>query len=196
MSKQSSSSSDADHIGLKHHFLVAMPGVLEGFFDDTVVYLCEHNDRGAMGLVVNKPSEVDAREVFNQLNITPEPGYHPQPLFVGGPVEQERGFILHSMPKKDWSSTVHITGNVYLTASRDILQAIAEGEGPRDALILLGYAGWGAGQLEEEIAQNAWLTVPADDEILFRTPVAEKARSAAALLGVDLRTLSSNAGHA
>jgi putative transcriptional regulator len=181
---------------LKHHFLIAMPQMADPNFAQTVVYLIEHNDQGAMGLVINRPNGLNLADVMEQLRPTDEPSSRclQLPIFNGGPVQSNRGFVLH--PSGPQFQTTLALGELGLSTSQDILFAIAEGIGPQQYLIALGYAGWGAGQLEEELANNAWLTCPADQVILFATPHEQRLQAAAALLGVDLRLLSTQAGHA
>jgi len=181
---------------LTNHFLIAMPGLQDGNFFHTVTYICEHNEDGAMGIVLNRPTELALSDLLDQLEIgesNPEMGQ--QPIYIGGPVQTDRGFVLHSL-EKEWESTVVIAGAIGITTSRDILQSIAIGEGPQKSLIALGYAGWGAGQLESELKANAWLNGPADLYSLFDLPADRRWDAAARLLGVDLNLLSGEAGHA
>ena len=181
---------------LKHHFLIAMPQMVDPNFAQTVVYLIEHNEQGAMGLVINRPNGLNLADVMEQLRPDGEPSALCQdlPIFSGGPVQTNRGFVLH--PSGPQFQTTLALGELGLSTSQDVLFAIAEGAGPQEHLIALGYAGWGAGQLEGELAQNAWLTCPADQAILFATPHEQRLQAAAALLGVDLHLLSTQAGHA
>lgn len=181
---------------LTNQFLIAMPSLANPFFSQTVTYICEHNAGGALGIVINRPLTVTLGELLEHLQITPaDPEIAAMPVYAGGPVHPEHGFILHS-PVNAWESTLQVTDTIGITTSQDILQALARGEGPDRVLIALGYAGWGAGQLEQEIMQNTWLSGPADPAILFETPVEKRWSAAAALLGVDLRLLSGDAGHA
>lgn len=181
---------------LTNQFLIAMPGLDDPNFVRSVTYVCEHNEQGAMGIVVNHTIEMDLAEVFLQLEVTSdnEPAGR-QPIYIGGPVLPDRGFILHR-PHGDWESTLHVTDSIAVTTSRDILNAMAHGYGPRDAIFALGYAGWSAGQLEAEIADNAWLSVPADEHVLFELAPDARWRAAAELIGVDPALLSGDAGHA
>ncbi len=181
---------------LKDHFLLATPELHGTPFADAVIYLCEHNEDGAMGLIVNHPLDIPLSEIFEQfhLNYSEHIGRHP--VFSGGPVQIERGFVLHRPDKKSWEATQAITSTISLTSSRDIIVDMASEAGPRDALIILGYAGWGAGQLEAELTTNAWLTAPASSEVLFDTPYEARADVAAAKIGVDLKKLSRTTGHA
>jgi putative transcriptional regulator len=184
---------------LTGHLLIAMPGLQDPNFQRTVTYVCEHSDQGALGIVINRPLDLDLGEVFAQLDLTAtDPDLARLPVLQGGPVHQERGFVLHEGPgdQPAFDATLAITDTIRVTTSQDILAALAGGRGPRRALLALGYAGWGAGQLEEEMAANAWLSVPATNEIIFDTPFESRWREAARLLGIDLAALSSDAGHA
>jgi putative transcriptional regulator len=184
---------------LTGHLLIAMPGLQDPNFQRTVTYVCEHSDQGALGIVINRPLDLDLGEVFAQLDLAPaDPDLARQPVLQGGPVHQERGFVLHEGPgdQPSFDATLAVTDTIRVTTSQDILASLAGGRGPRRALLALGYAGWGAGQLEQEMAANAWLSVPATNEIIFDTPFASRWREAARLLGIDLATLSSDAGHA
>lgn len=185
-----------DTVSLTNHFLIAMPGLADANFTHTVTYICEHNERGAMGLVINRPLEIALREVLEHMELAPSDRPEvDRTVFSGGPVQPEHGFVLHT-PVGEWDSSLAITERIAVTTSRDILAAINDGRGPEHYLMALGYAGWGEGQLEEEMAQNAWLSGPADPTILFETPAEQRWSAAAALLGVDLNLLSSEAGHA
>lgn len=171
-----------------------MPGLADPRFAQSVTYICEHNEGGAMGIVINQPATLSYKELFEQLQLNDD--YHDaSPLLMGGPVQKERGFVLHS-PEKQWTSTLSVSDEVALTGSKDILDDIANHKGPESALIALGYAGWDAGQLEEEIVQNSWLTVPAEKHIIFDTPLEKRWTSAAEQLGIDLNLMSPHAGHA
>ena len=181
---------------LTHHFLIAMPNMQEGMFVGTVTYICEHNENGALGIVVNRPISLTLGEMFDQVNIPlHQPGLEKMIVHFGGPVQTERGFVLHDTPG-DWESTLRINEKMALTTSRDILEAMAEGKGPRNMIVSLGYAGWDQGQLEHEITENIWLTVPASEHILFDIPPEERLAAAMALLGVDYASLVEDAGHA
>lgn len=188
---------DVSH--LANHFLIAMPGLEDPNFSHTVTYICEHNDEGAMGIVINRPMDLSLSEVLDHIGFTPnDDGARPElehSIFEGGPVQQEHGFVIHT-PIGEWDSSLRITDEIAVTTSRDILKALAEHEGPSQYLIALGYAGWGPGQLEEEMAANAWLSGPATTDILFNTPSEQRWSAAAALLGVDVNLLSSQIGHA
>jgi len=181
---------------LNNQFLIAMPALDDPNFAQTVTLICEHSERGALGIVVNRTLPMTLGEVFEQLGLAASQSrVNEQPVLQGGPVQTERGFVLHS-PTGKWESSLPFSERMHLTTSRDILDALAAGEGPASAVIALGYAGWDAGQLEEEMARNAWLTVPADERVVFATPVDQRWQAAARLLGIDLFTLSSDAGHA
>jgi len=181
---------------LTNQFLLAMPGVIEGELSGAVIYLCEHNERGALGLVINRPTDLTVGTLFEridlELDIAADKG---APVYFGGPVQTERGFVLHA-PPGDYTSTIKLNDDLALTTSRDVLQAVAEGHGPAQMLVTLGYAGWGAGQLEEELAHNAWLTVNAEPHIIFDVPSEQRYSAALGLLGVDPVMLAGVAGHA
>lgn len=181
---------------LTNQFLIAMPALTDSNFAQTVTYICEHNEAGALGLVINRPLKMKLGEVFEQLNMpTPPRPYAEKNVLQGGPVQTDRGFVVHTAGKR-WDATLQVSERIHVTTSRDILDAISRGDGPNVAFIALGYAGWEAGQLEAEVANNAWLTVPCDERILFETPFDERWQAAARLLGVDLLKISSQAGHA
>lgn len=181
---------------LTNQFLIAMPGLEDPNFFHSVTYICEHNEEGALGLVINRPLQMQLGEILQHINMEhAEPEAQQIPVHLGGPVQQDRGFVLHE-PLGDWEATLKVTDRIGVTSSIDILQAIARNQGPERSLIALGYAGWGSGQLEREMSENAWLSGPADPEILFNTPDAERWKAAAASLGIDLDLLSGEAGHA
>jgi len=180
----------------KNHFLIAMPTLEDPNFAQTITYICEHSDDGAMGIVVNRPMELTVAQIFEHLDISPvDERFNQQQVLRGGPVQMERGFVLHR-DKRPWDSTLEVQDGVFLSTSKEVLVAMAESRGPENALIALGYAGWGAGQLDEEMANNAWLSVPATEHILFDLPFEERWHAAARLLGVDLSLLSTQVGHA
>ncbi|HHQ14828.1 MAG TPA: YqgE/AlgH family protein [Chromatiales bacterium] len=181
---------------LTGHLLIAMPAMLDPNFSRSVIYICEHSDQGSLGLVINRPTDMELGTVFEQLSLTAaDPDVARTPILAGGPVSQERGFVIHDACP-DWESTIEVGNALFVTTSRDILTAIAAGQGPDHALLALGYAGWGAGQLEQELSANAWLSVPASPQIIFDTPFEQRWQKAAELLGIDLVTISSQAGHA
>ena len=182
---------------LTNQFLIAMPGLLDPNFFHTVTYVCAHNEEGAMGIVINRPLDITLGEVLKQMDLSPDDeSVNDVPVYHGGPVQADRGFILHYTDDEKWQSSMDIGNNMSVTTTKDILQAIAEGNGPKDSLVALGYAGWDAGQLEEEIKDNAWLSGPTDMDIIFKLPSEERWHAAASLLGVQLDTLSPDVGHA
>ncbi len=187
---------DQDFPCLANHFLVAMPGLHDPNFSHSVIYICDHSKDGAMGLVINNPLEIPLSQIFEQFELNYSPRVGTEPLMSGGPVQIDRGFVLHRPSQREWEATLPISSDISLTSSRDIISDIAEEQGPSDMLVTLGYAGWGPGQLEDELANNAWLTVPADANIIFNVPYEQRAHAAAAIIGIDLNLLSSNAGHA
>jgi len=179
-----------------HHFLIAMPAMADSSFAKTLVYICEHNEQGALGIIVNRPTNLTLSELFEQTKIPMgELELSSMPVYFGGPVQTDRGFVLHK-PVGQWQSTLAINDNLGLTTSRDILLAVGAGLEPKNLLLTLGYSGWAQGQLEHELTQNAWLTVPASEHILFELPSEERLLAAMALLGVDYASLSEYAGHA
>jgi putative transcriptional regulator len=198
-------SEDSALTNLTNHFLIAMPGLQDPLFEHSVVYLCEHSPRGALGLVINKPSEIDLKGLFDKVELSlTRPDLQKTPVFYGGPVQTERGFVLHEATFADdakpehpvYASTMVIPGGLEMTTSRDVLEAISTGSGPRKVLISLGYAAWGEGQLESELGENSWLTVQADARLIFETPVAQRYEQALKLLGLEAWMLSPDAGHA
>jgi putative transcriptional regulator len=181
---------------LSNQFLIAMPALADPNFFQTVTYMSEHNAEGALGIVINRPLSLTLGDLLEHLQIPiNRPEITAMPVYAGGPVQPEQGFVVHT-PVGQWGATLKVTETIGITTSRDILQALADGLGPDQVLVALGYAGWGPGQLEREMVQNAWLSGPADDTILFHTPSEERWAAAAALLGVDLSLLSGEAGHA
>jgi putative transcriptional regulator len=185
-----------DPVNLTHHFLIAMPNMVDPHFAKTLTFICEHNDKGALGLVVNRPTEMTLQTLLEQVSIPlSSEELKSIPIHFGGPVQIDRGFVLH-MPLGQWQSTLAVSPDVGLTTSKDILQAVARGEGPRQLLVTLGYAGWAAGQLEQELAQNAWLTVQAKADVIFELPAEDRLPAAMSLLGIDFASLSDEAGHA
>ncbi|HEX2567412.1 MAG TPA: YqgE/AlgH family protein [Burkholderiales bacterium] len=182
-------------INLTHHFLIAMPNMADPYFSRTLTYICEHSDQGALGLVVNRPIDMTLQSLFERLSIKLDGEMADAPIYFGGPVQTDRGFVLHE-PAGNWQSTLRVREAIGLTTSKDILEAVSRGEGPRRMLVTLGYAGWSAGQLEHELSQNAWLTVEARDGIIFETPAEERLPAAMELLGLDFARLQDEAGHA
>lgn len=196
----SSGSPTPPSIDLTDQFLIAMPNMRDDNFAGAVVYLCEHNDNGALGLVINRPTDINLKGLFEKVDLSLErPDLAGAPVYFGGPVQTERGFVLHDGLGDDgghYSSTLKIAGGLEMTTSRDVLEALSNGAGPRRILVTLGYSGWGAGQLEDEISRNGWLTVQARPEIIFETPVEQRYDKALSLLGVDRGFLMGEAGHA
>lgn len=188
----------SEAVDLSGHFLMAMPGMVEGDLAGTVIYVCEHSDRGALGLVINRPTDLSLGGLLEQVDLAqagqPEQNQN-TPVHFGGPVQSDRGFVLHK-PAGDYSSSIRLGDTLALTTSRDVLQAVASGEGPDKIFVTLGYAGWGAGQLEQELAQNAWLSVAAEESIIFEVPAESRYPAAMRLLGVDPAMLAGSAGHA
>ena len=173
-----------------------MPSMMDSNFHRTVTYICEHTEHGTLGIVINRPLDMNLSEIFKQLSLGEvSPEMADAPVMRGGPVQRERGFVIHESAE-DWEASAPVANSIQVTTSRDILSAMASGTGPNRALFALGYAGWGAGQLEAEISANAWLSVPASTNILFETPIEARWQEAARLLGIDLATISPEAGHA
>jgi putative transcriptional regulator len=187
-------------IDLTNQFLIAMPGMADETFAGAVVYLCEHTDKGALGLVINKPIDIKLKNLFEKVELNLDRAeLAEQPVYFGGPVQTERGFVLHDKPGDEsihYNSTLSIPGGLAMTTSKDVLEALAEGGGPRRVLVTLGYSGWQAGQLEDELGRNGWLTVDADPAVIFETPSEQRYDRALSLLGFDPRMLSQEAGHA
>jgi len=181
---------------LENHLLIAMPSLDDSYFNKTVTYICEHNDEGAMGLIINLPVNVSLNELLSQLDAdkdeTPELA---QQVLTGGPVSPDRGFVLHS-PQLGWKSSLALSDEIMITTSKDILMALGSEEAPDNYMVTLGYAGWGPGQLEEELQANSWLTIAADSDILFNTPIEQRWLKATEKLGINVANLSSDVGHA
>lgn len=197
--------SDFALTSLTNHFLIAMPGLQDEVFARSVVYVCEHTERGALGLVINKPCDIDMRRLFEKVDLPlRREDLTNAPVFQGGPVQTERGFVLHEhiFPKTGkaletvYASSLSIPGGLEMTTSKDVLEALSSGAGPRKVLVSLGYAAWGEGQLESELSDNSWLTVAASTSIIFDTPVAQRYDQALLLLGFEAWMLSPDAGHA
>ncbi|MCW8884003.1 MAG: YqgE/AlgH family protein [Motiliproteus sp.] len=184
-------------INLRNQFLLSMPSMVDKNFDHTLTYICDHSEQGAMGIVINRPMDLSVKDILGHLELDTEDMLDPEmPVYSGGPVQGERGFVLHSPTQRPWSSTLPVDNDICLSTSLDVLESIALGHGPQRYLIALGYAGWGEGQLEEEIARNAWLSCPADLDIIFATEASERLDAAASLLGIKLDLLPSEPGHA
>jgi len=192
-------------INLTNHFLIAMPGMEDDTFSRSVVYVCEHSERGALGLIINKPGDISLADLFEKVDLPlrrKELGV--QPVFHGGPLQTERGFVLHDpvtaeglQPDQSiYASTLAVPGGLEMTTSKDVLEALSSGGGPRRVLVTLGYSSWGEGQLESEIAGNSWLTVDADADLVFDAPVADRYDQALRLLGLEAWMLAPDAGHA
>jgi putative transcriptional regulator len=184
----------SQEITYKNQFLIAMPGLEDDNFGHAVTLMCEHSDEGAVGLVINRPIELKLSDMMAQMGLEHDALEQEQTVFWGGPVQPERGFVIHKAPA-GWESCMPVTESLYITTSRGILSAIGAGKGPKDYIVVLGYSGWGAGQLETEILNNSWLNTPVDQAIIFKTPTRERWQAATRLLGVDVTQLSSGAGH-
>jgi len=192
-------------MNLTHHFLIAMPGMEDASFARSVVYLCEHSARGALGLIINKPTDISLKGLFDKVDLSlGRADLTDAPVFLGGPVQTERGFVLHEAlhtretddEETAYASTMVIPGGLEMTTSKDVLEALATGAGPRRVLVTLGYSAWGEGQLESELAENSWLTVGADLAVIFDTPVEQRYDTALGLLGLEAWRLSPGAGRA
>jgi putative transcriptional regulator len=190
----------AARIDLTNQFLIAMPGMADDRFAGSVVYLCEHTEKGALGLVINKPIDIKLKNLFDKVELPLDRAELAElPVYFGGPVQTERGFVLHDKVGSDgsgYNSTMSIPGGLEMTTSKDVLEALSSGAGPKRVLVTLGYSGWSAGQLEDELGRNGWLTVDADPSVIFDTPIEDRWSRALALLGIDPRMLSQEAGHA
>jgi len=188
-------------IDLTNQFLIAMPGMADESFAGAVIYLCEHTEKGALGLVINKPIDIKLKNLFEKVELTLDrDDLADAPVYFGGPVQTERGFVLHEKQPADsaaYNSTLAIPGGgLEMTTSKDVLEALSSGSGPKRVLVTLGYSGWGAGQLEEEMSRNGWINVGAVPEVIFDTPAERRYERALSLLGIDLSVLSQEAGHA
>lgn len=192
---------DSGTINLTHHFLIAMPGLEDEGFAKSVIYMCEHSGRGALGLIINKPSDISLKNLFDKVELPlRREDLARSPVFQGGPIQTERGFVLHEsmMPGHEsvYASTMSIPGGLEMTTSKDVLEALSTGAGPRRIFVSLGYSSWGEGQLESEISDNSWLTVEADLGVIFDTPAEQRYDKALMLLGFESWMLSPDAGHA
>lgn len=187
---------NTSRMNLTDHFLIAMPSMVDPNFARTLTYICEHNEQGALGLVINRPIDLTLSALLAQVSVPLiEPHLEKTPVHFGGPVQIDRGFVLHQ-PVGEWQSTLSVAQRIGLTTSKDILVAVGKGEGPAKLLVTLGYAGWAPGQLESELSHNAWLTVAAKPEVIFDLPSEERLPAAMQLLGIDFASLSEQAGHA
>ncbi len=185
----------SDENYLNNQFLIAMPSLFDPIFHHTVTFLCQHTKEGALGIVINRSAEMKLGEIFKQMNIRfDSEAIAETPVFSGGPVQQDRGFVVHTSGG-GWDMTLPVSAGISLTTSRDVIEAIAVGEGPEKYLIALGYAGWGEGQLEKEILSNAWLNTPFTKQILFETPINERWNAAASQIGININQLTTPAGH-
>ena len=181
---------------LRNRFIIAMPGMVDPHFARAVILICEHTEEGALGIIINQPISVTFDEVLVHMEMqSDDEQVKNMPVVFGGPVQQDRGFIIHT-PVGEWRASLPIADNLAVTASKDVIEAIAQGRGPRQLLTCLGYAGWGAGQLEEELAKNLWIDLPADSKIIFDTPFAKRWQAAADMIGIDITRLSGDVGHA
>ena len=190
-------------VNFTNQFLIAMPSLREGAFAGTVIYLCEHTEKGALGLVINKPIDIKLKNLFEKVELSLDRvDLAESPVYFGGPVQTERGFVLHESLGGDddegghYNSTLRIPGGLEMTTSKDVLEALSHGAGPKKILVTLGYSGWGAGQLEDEMSRNGWINVGAERAIIFDTPVEQRYDKALSLLGIDAHMLSGEAGHA
>lgn len=183
------------HSSLANHLLIAMPSLMDPNFHRAVIYVCEHHVHGTVGLIVNRPMQYPLGMVFEQMNIASNSEQIQKPLLFGGPVQPERGFVIHR-PIGGWRSSLALGDDVTVTTSNDIIRAIAENKGPKDVLVTLGYAGWGESQLEQEVMDNTWLVCPYSSEILYEIPFAERWEYAGSLIGIKMNQLTSVAGHA
>ncbi|EOD80532.1 UPF0301 protein YqgE [Grimontia indica] len=189
-----------DTVNLKNHFLVAMPSMADERFQHSVVYMCEHNEDGAMGLVINQPINISIAKMLDQIEVEREQDVtHPvsldQPVLFGGPVSEDRGFVLHKNLKL-YGSSIQLSDELTVTTSKDILSILGTTEEPEQFIVALGYAGWDAGQLEQELAENSWLTIEADPKVIFDTPINERWEKALKQMGIDALNLSADIGHA
>jgi len=189
----------APALNLANHFLIAMPSMHDPIFGGTVVYVCEHNENGVLGVVINKPTDMTMEVLFDRIDIevssAADRHMESEPIMFGGPVQDDRGFVLHT-PGAHYSSSLTVTNDVAFTTSIDVLEAVARGQGPERMMVSIGYAGWSPGQLEDELARNGWLTVAADPRIVFDVPIEDRYQAAIKLLGFDPLMLNSEAGHA
>ena len=187
----------SDASNLSNQFLIAMPGMVDSSFAGSVIYVCEHSARGALGLVINRPTDIVLKDLFDRIELPLEqPELAARTVYYGGPVQTERGFVLHDPTDKAYASTLQVAGGLQMTTSKDVLEHISASDGPRRFFVALGYSGWSAGQLEDEIARNGWLTVEADSSIVFEVAVEQRFDAAMSLMGISAMSLSNTAGHA
>ncbi len=187
----------SDASNLSNQFLIAMPGMVDSSFAGSVIYVCEHSSRGALGLVINRPTDIVLKDLFDRIELPLEqPELAARTVYYGGPVQTERGFVLHDPTDKAYASTLQVAGGLQMTTSKDVLEHISASDGPRRFFVALGYSGWSAGQLEDEIARNGWLTVEADSSIVFEVAVEQRFDAAMSLMGISAMSLSNTAGHA
>ncbi|WP_243432078.1 YqgE/AlgH family protein [Aliamphritea spongicola] len=185
-----------DTMCLRDHFLISMPHMHDGNFAQSLTYICDHNEHGAMGIIINRPLDLSFQALLSHLEIETDHEATAQPVFAGGPVQTDKGFVLHLTGDREWSSSYDVSDRVSITSSLDILEDLANSKEQVPSLVALGYAGWGAGQLEDEIRQNAWLSCPANLDILFHMPAEQRLHAAAASLGVNLDLMTAQSGHA
>jgi putative transcriptional regulator len=187
----------SDASNLSNQFLIAMPGMVDSSFAGSVIYVCEHSSRGALGLVINRPTDIVLKDLFDRIELPLEqPELAARTVYYGGPVQTERGFVLHDPTDRAYASTLQVAGGLQMTTSKDVLEHISASDGPKRFFVALGYSGWSAGQLEDEIGRNGWLTVEADSSIVFEVAVEQRFDAAMSLMGISAMSLSNTAGHA
>jgi putative transcriptional regulator len=187
----------SDASNLSNQFLIAMPGMVDSSFAGSVIYVCEHSSRGALGLVINRPTDIVLKDLFDRIELPLEqPELAARTVYYGGPVQTERGFVLHDPTDRAYASTLQVAGGLQMTTSKDVLEHISASDGPQRFFVALGYSGWSAGQLEDEIARNGWLTVEADSSIVFEVAAEQRFDAAMSLMGISAMSLSNTAGHA
>ena len=182
-------------MNLTNQFLLAMPGLHGDYFADSLTYICEHSEDGAMGLIINRPSGVSLVELLAELGLSANRNLVSVPVLEGGPVALDTGFVLHGSDRR-YESTMAVTEEVYLSTAFQVLEEISQNSGPADFLVTLGYSGWAAGQLEDEMQQNVWLNAPASQSVLFELPHEKRLFAAAEALGIDFRLIAARPGHA
>ncbi len=187
----------SDASNLSNQFLIAMPGMIDSSFAGSVIYVCEHSARGALGLVINRPTDIALKDLFERLELPlAQPDLAGRTVYYGGPVQTERGFVLHDPTDRAYASTLQVAGGLQMTTSKDVLEHISAADGPKRFFVALGYSGWSAGQLEDEISRNGWLTVEADSDIVFEVAAEQRFDAAMSLMGISAMSLSNTAGHA